>query len=141
MKMVRYNPKNFGAFDGLLDRFFQNEFELNDLPKSFRPQVDIAETEKAFEIEVSVPGINKEDFKIDFNEGKLTISGERKQSEEKDGKNYHTRETRYGSFARSFQLPDSVDEAKIKASYDNGILSLHIPKDEKKTLSRTIKVS
>ncbi|MGI9545009.1 MAG: Hsp20/alpha crystallin family protein [Cyclobacteriaceae bacterium] len=139
--MVRYNPKNFGTFDNLLDRFFHNEFELNHLSKSFRPQVDISETEKAFEIEVSVPGINKEDFKIDFNEGKLTISGERKQTEEKDTKNYHTRETKYGSFARSFQLPDSVDEAKIKASYENGILSLVIPKDEKKSLSRTIKVS
>jgi len=141
MKMVRYNPKNFGTFDSLLDRFFQNDLDWNHLPKSFSPQVDIAETDKAFEIEVSVPGMSKEDFRIDFNDGKLTISGERKQAEEKDSKNYHTRETRYGSFARSFQLPDSVDQAKIKATYDSGILSLFIPKDEKKSLTRSIKVS
>jgi len=141
MKLVRHNPMNFGTFDNLFDRFFQTDQEWNQLPKSFSPQVDISETEKAFEIELAVPGMKKDDFKIDFAEGRLTISGERKQVEEKEGKNYHTKEMRYGNFSRSFYLPDTVDETKINASYDSGILSLVIPKDEKKNLSHTIKVS
>jgi len=88
-----------------------------------------------------VPGVNKEDFKIDLHDSYLTISGERKISEEKKEKNFRSIETQYGSFSRSFSLPENVAADKINAKYNNGILELTIPKDEKKQLKQTIKVN
>ena len=108
---------------------------------TFVPKVDVVETEKAFELFVEVPGMNKEDFNLEVNDNYLTISGERKFSSEKNEKNFHSIETRYGSFSRSFTLPDSVSSDKINAKYNNGILELTIPKDEKKLLKSTIKVN
>jgi HSP20 family protein len=103
--------------------------------------VDIIENEKAFEIHVAVPGMNKEDFKIDFKENLLTVSGERKYTREKDEKRFKSIETQYGSFSRRFSLPENVDAEKIQAKYNNGILELTVPKDEKKALKTTIKVA
>lgn len=146
MNLVRYNPglRNFSnsSFNSILDRFFNDTFDSGfDVEKAaYLPAVDIVETEKSFALEVAAPGMKKEDFQIDFNDGKLTISGERKFEKESKDVNYHTRETRYGSFSRSFYLPENIDESKIKASYEDGILNVTIPKDEKKDLKRTIKV-
>ena len=105
------------------------------------PKVDIIENEKAFELHVAVPGLSKEDFNIELNKNLLTISGERKLSSEKKDTNYHSIETQYGSFSRSFTLPENVDAEKINAKYNNGILELMVPKDEKKVLKNTIKVN
>jgi HSP20 family protein len=85
--------------------------------------------------------MNKEDFKIDLNEKYLTISGERKYKNETKEQNFHSIETQYGSFSRSFTLPENVDSTKIAASYANGILEVNVPKDEKKALKTTIKVN
>jgi HSP20 family protein len=92
-------------------------------------------------VQVAVPGLNKEDFKIEINDNYLTVSGERKFSNEKKEKNFHSIETNYGSFSRSFTLPDNADGSNIAAKYNNGILELVIPKDEKKILKQTIKVA
>jgi HSP20 family protein len=99
------------------------------------------EAEKAFEIHVAVPGMNKEDFKLDLNDSLLTISGERKFTKEKKDNSFHSIETQYGSFSRSFTLPENVDANNISAKYVNGILEITVPKDEKKTLKTTIKVN
>ncbi|MBA4146254.1 MAG: heat-shock protein Hsp20, partial [Cytophaga sp.] len=104
------------------------------------PKVDVIENADSFEIHFAAPGLSKEDFKIELNDNVLKVSGERKFSNEKKEKNYHSIETQYGSFSRSFNLPDNVDGAKINARYNNGILELTIPKDEKKVLKQTIKV-
>jgi HSP20 family protein len=85
--------------------------------------------------------MNKDDFKIDLNDNFLTISGERKLSKEKNEKNFHSIETQYGTFSRSFSLPENVDVNKINAKYENGILAISIPKDEKKVLKTSIKVN
>lgn len=146
MNIVRYNPglRNFSnrSFNSILDRFFNDTFDssLGFKDYNYLPEVDIVETEKTFELELAVPGMKKEDFKLDFNEGKLTISGERKFEKEHKEVNYHTRETRYGAFSRSFYLPDNIDDSKIKAAYEDGILKVVVPKDDKKDLKRTIKV-
>ena len=103
----------------------------------FRP---IAETEKAFEIEVAVPGFDKKDFNIDLNDGLLTISGERKFEKKQSEKNFYSIQTEYGTFKKSFQLPDNIQSDKIEATYENGILSLIIPKDETKKLASKISV-
>jgi len=145
MALVRYNPalRNFStrSFNSILDKFFHDAFEANGNGSGFIPAVDISETDKSFELEVAVPGLRKEDFNISYDDGLLTISGERKFEAESKEVNYHTRETRYGSFSRSFQLPDSVNNSKIAANYQDGILKISLPKDEKKELKKTIKVN
>jgi len=101
----------------------------------------VIEEDKSFDIHVAVPGVNKEDFKIELNDNHLTISGERKQSKEKKDNFYRSFETQYGSFSRSFSLPENVDGSKITAQYTNGILIVSVPKDEKKVLKQSIKVN
>ena len=145
MKLVRYNPvlRNFtpNTFSGMIDRFFEDSFNLNrDVANDFVPRVDVSETEKEFRIAFAVPGMNKKDFKIDYNEGQLTISGERKIENQENGRNFHSIETQYGSFSRTFYLPEIVDHNKINASYKDGILDVVIPKDEKKALKASIEV-
>ncbi|HNP06040.1 MAG TPA: Hsp20/alpha crystallin family protein [Cyclobacteriaceae bacterium] len=142
MSIIRYNPNDFAptSFSNLIDKFFNDSMQRSG-QGTFVPKVDVVETEKAFELFVEVPGMNKEDFNLEVNDNYLTISGERKFSSEKNEKNFHSIETRYGSFSRSFTLPDSVSSDKINAKYNNGILELTIPKDEKKLLKSTIKVN
>jgi len=142
MSIIRYNADDFvpTSFSNLVDRFF-NESLTRSGGSTFVPKVDILEKDNAFELHVAVPGMNKDDFKIDLKDNYLTISGERKVSNEKKDKNFRSIETQYGSFSRSFSLPENVDGTKINAKYNNGILELLIPKDEKKVLAQTIKVN
>ncbi|MBK6265745.1 Hsp20/alpha crystallin family protein [Marivirga sp. S37H4] len=129
------------SFSNFLDRFFNESFvNANKEMESFNPQVDVAEGKKEFELSVAVPGMKKSDFNIDMSDGKITISGERKFENEKDGKNYHSVETKYGAFSRTFYLPDNILEDKVEASYQDGILKVIIPKDEKKELKKTIQI-
>lgn len=146
MSLIRYNSavNDFTptAFSNLIDRFFNDSVARSGGSSySFVPRVDVIEGEKAFEIHVAVPGMNKEDFKIDLNDNYLTISGERKWTNEKKETNFHSIETQYGTFSRTFTLPENVDATKINAKYVNGILEINIPKDEKKVLKSTIKVN
>ena len=145
MSIVRYSTANDfvpTSFSNLIDRFFNDSLSrTGGSSYSFVPKVDILENEKAYEINVAVPGLSKGDFKIDLNDNFLTISGERKFSKEKKENNLHVVETQYGNFSRSFSLPENVDASKISAKYADGILEINVPKDEKKTLKTTIKVS
>ncbi len=142
MSIIRYNANDFvpTTFSHLIDRFF-NDSVTRSGGSSFIPKVDVLETEKAFEIQVAAPGLQKEDFNIELNDNFLTISGERKLTNEKKDQTFHSIETQYGSFSRSFSLPENVDSAKINAKYNNGILELTLPKDEKKALKSTIAVN
>lgn len=143
MSLVRYNtPSEFLPFSALIDRFFDDTLSRSGgAAYSFVPKVDILEREKAFEVHVAVPGMNKDDFKLDLNENRLTISGERKFTKEQGDSKYHMLETQYGAFSRSFVLPETIDSNAISAKYENGILVVTLPKDEKKTLKTTIKVN
>jgi HSP20 family protein len=142
MSIIRYNSNEFipTTFSSLVDKFFNDSLARSG-GSAFIPKVDVAETKDAFEIHLAAPGLNKEDFKIELNDNFLTISGERKFKEEKEERNFLAIETQYGSFSRSFTLPENVDATKINAKYNNGILELTIPKDEKKALKQTIKVN
>jgi HSP20 family protein len=142
MSTIRYNANDFvpTSFSTLIDKFF-NESVARSGGSTFVPRVDVAEKETSFELHIAAPGMNKEDFKIEVNENYLTVSGERKLTNEKKEKNFHSIETQYGTFSRSFSLPENVDASKINASYNNGILELTLPKDEKKALKQTIKVN
>jgi HSP20 family protein len=146
MSIVRYNSalNDFvpTTFSNLIDRFFNESLSRQGGSSySFVPRVDIVENEKSFELHVAVPGMNKDEFKIDLNDSFLTVSGERKFTKEKKENNFHSIETQYGSFSRSFALPENVDATKINAKYENGILEITVPKDEKKILKASIKVN
>ncbi len=143
MTLTKYNTRDYRpvSFNSFLDRFFNDTFDPSLSGGSrFTPQVDILEQDKSFEIQLALPGMNKDDFSIEMNEGMLTVSGERKFENEKKEKNYRTVETHYGSFSRSFHLPKDIKAEKIEAKYDNGILHVTVPKDEKKALKRLISI-
>jgi HSP20 family protein len=94
------------------------------------PAVNISEKAENFHIEVSAPGVKKEDFKVEAENGVLSISCEHKDENKEEGKTYSRREFRYGSFSRSFTLPENVKVEGINARYENGILSIEVPKKE-----------
>ncbi|HEX3443285.1 MAG TPA: Hsp20/alpha crystallin family protein [Chthoniobacterales bacterium] len=103
------------------------------------PLVDITEDEKEYLINVELPEVKKEDVKVAIENGTLTISGERKFEKEEKNKKYHRIERAYGSFVRSFALPEGTDGAKVKAEFKDGILKVHLPKNEE-TKSKSLEV-
>jgi HSP20 family protein len=146
MSIVRYNTvlNDFvpTTFNHLVDRFFNESLgRSGGSAYSFVPKVDIIEDEKAFEIHLALPGMSKEYFKIDLKDNQLTVSGERKFKNGVEEKNYRSVETQYGAFSKIFVLPENVNAERIEAKYNNGILELVVPKDEKKLLKTTIKVA
>ncbi len=140
MDIVRKNSDWFApvTIDKFVDRFFNNHFENDNT--TFNPKVDVAENDKAFEIQLAVPGFKKKDINVGLKDGLLSISGERKFEKKDKEKNFYAVQTQYGTFKKSFQLPDSIEEGKIEASYENGILNVIIPKDENKRLVSKITV-
>ncbi|MBO6794784.1 MAG: Hsp20/alpha crystallin family protein [Balneolaceae bacterium] len=118
------------SFDDLFNEFFSNAPSYKK--DGFMPSVDISETENQFELSVELPGMKKEEIKVDLENGRLTISGERKFENKDNGKNYHRVESRFGTFTRTFHLPDSIDEDSIAAKYADGILNITIDKSEDK---------
>lgn len=145
MSIIRYHSPLRGyaplTFHSILDRFANETLSRNGGSQySFTPRVDIVETDKAYEIQIAVPGIKKEEFTIDVNDRFLTISGERKVWKDRKEANVHVNEIQYGNFSRVFTLPETIDESQITAEYNNGILEVVIPKDEKRIVKRNITV-
>jgi HSP20 family protein len=104
--------------------------------------VDITEDDKEYLIKAELPEIKKEDVKLTVQDNVLAISGERKYEKEEKDKKYHRVERAYGSFLRSFTLPEDADGSKVAAEYKDGILKVHLPKSEKaKPKSIDVKVS
>ena len=95
------------------------------------PTVDIYEEGKEVVVKAEIPGMKKSDISVDIDENRITISGEKKQEKKVDKKDYHRVECSYGSFCRSFRLPDTVNSDKAKASFKDGILEIRIPKSGK----------
>jgi HSP20 family protein len=124
----------------LMDAFLSNG-TLNDdgILSSFAPAVDIAEHSDYYEVTVDIPGVQKDDIKIILEDRTLTISGEKKFENEEKKDAYHRIERHYGRFERSFALPSSTKTEKIDAKYNNGVLTLVVPKKEE-AKQRTIEV-
>ena len=94
------------------------------------PSADISETETAYLIKAEIPGVNREDVSVTVEDGVLTIQGERKAEKEETGKKFHRIERSYGSFVRSFRLPQGVDDTAAKAEFKDGMLNITLPKSE-----------
>ena len=128
------------SFSTMLDRFFQDSVSGRGRVNAFSPQVDAYETEKGYQIEVALPGLKREDIKVDFQQGRLTISGERQFKNERNERRYHIVESSYGSFQRSFELPDTVEPRQIQANFEDGVLHVVVPKDAEKTMRHQIQI-
>jgi HSP20 family protein len=135
-KLVRWSPfREMMSLRDEFDRLLEESFDA--LPSSrwrktdgWGLAVDMSESEDEFVVKASVPGINPGDLEITLVDNVLTIRGERKEEKEVDEERYHLRERRFGVFSRSITLPVKVDEDGIKATCDNGILTVNIPKAE-----------
>ena len=115
------------------DDFFNDKFfnQLNSANcKGNSPAVNISEDDNGYTIELAAPGIARKDFNLEVENDVLTISTEKKESKEESKPNFLRREFDYQTFKRSFQLPETIDQDKIKASHEAGILTLTIPKKE-----------
>ncbi len=143
MLLTRYNHRDLepAIFGNLVDKFFNESYFGTEQKTSFSPKVDVVETDTEFELRFAVPGIDKEQISITVEKGELTVSGDRKKEKEEEGRSYKSIESAYGSFARSFHLPENIDEDKIEGSYKNGILTIKVPKVEPKKVVKQIAIN
>lgn len=147
--MTRWNP--LAEFEDILDRYNRQltgrgaattpaTGDREIMQKTdWAPMVDITENKDAFVIKAELPGIKKEDVKVSVQDGVLTLQGERNYENTEDDDKRHRVERFYGHFSRSFTLPEHVDDENIQASYQDGVLELTLPKQEK-TKPRAIEV-
>ncbi len=150
MALPKIFNNDYSSFPSLLDKFFEgNMMDWNTRnfagSNSTLPAVNVSENEDEYKLDVAAPGMIKNDFKLNYDNGRLTISSERKEEkEEKNGETITRREFSYQSFQRSFSVPENVINAdKITAKYDNGILHVVLPKREevKPKPAKEIKIS
>lgn len=125
--------------DDIFSRFFDAGQTSETPAGDFVPAINVKETEAAFEVSAEVPGLKPEEIKVEYNDGLLTLSGQKKQEREEDKGNYHVVERRFGSFSRSMRLPKEVDVDKLKASHKDGVLVVELPKAIR-SASKTIEV-
>lgn len=128
----------FQAFRGEIDRLFDNFLvgmpALSNLRQTFpaeqilTPALDVKETEKELVVKADLPGIDEKDVNLTINDGVLTLRGEKKSEKKDERENYHLVERSYGSFQRSIRLPESIDEDKVAANFDKGVLTVTLPK-------------
>jgi len=127
-------PAKFSRFENEMEdpveRFFSNGGEEGELMQ-FTPALNLAETDKGFEVSVELPGIKPEEVNVELKEGNLWISGEKTEEKEEKGKTFHRGERRHGEFRRMIRLPSAVKEEKVEAKFENGVLKASIPKSEK----------
>ena len=147
-----YPSTEKGYYDSFLDLqkqmnnlfgdIFDDSSMMSASSGSFVPQFNISETDTAFEVSTELPGMEEKDIDISIENKILSIEGEKHFEEEKDEKNYHLTERRYGSFKRSFALPEGLALDKIEAKFKNGVLTMHLPKtDEGKKKVTKIKIT
>ncbi len=144
------NKKTLSGFPSLSN--WLDDFSMGEFPSLFSsnfntgisvPKVNIKEEADAFIVEMAVPGLKKSDFNISLDNNTLSISAELKENNEQKDEGYTRREFGYSSFKRIFTLPETVEDSKINANYNEGILNIHLPKKEeaKQKPARSIKVS
>jgi HSP20 family protein len=136
MRLVRWRP-NMGMptihdeMERVFDNFFGLDRKRTELERfDWTPRVNVVEHEDRFEITAEIPGMNKEDVQIELHDNLMTIKGEKQYEKEEKESNYHICERSYGTFQRSFALPQNVKDDNIEAEYNNGVLTVNLPKKE-----------
>ncbi len=144
--LMPYNQRRSSSVFDLMDEFVRGmdtpahwplSTEWNKELASFNPMIDIEEKDGVYHITADIPGMKKEDIKVDLSENVLTICGERVREEKGDGKYF---ERSYGKFSRSFSLPKTVNHESVNAKYDNGVLHIDVPQQETKS-AKAIKIN
>ena len=134
MAIIRWDPfRDLMTLREKMNRLFEDAFAARGEEKelvsgTWTPSVDIYETENSLILTAEVPGLDEKDVEIKIEDNTLTLQGERKFEKETKEENYHRIERAYGSFYRSFTLPNYIDQDKIKAEHENGILKITMPK-------------
>lgn len=149
MKLIKRTADPATGFDSMLDHFFNDSFlnwPVNARPGYPRntPAYNIRENEDRWDLELAVPGMNKEDFKIDLENDMLTVSSSKNETREQNTENYKVRQFGYTSFSKSFRLPENmVNEDEIVANYKDGVLHISLPKREevKTNMKREISIA
>lgn len=140
MSLIKRNgdfPSIRSLFTDLMDadRFFDNDTFFRGMRQV--PAVNVSETENEFKVEMAAPGLEKKDFKLEMDNGILTVSAQKEEEKKEEKKNYTRQEFSYSSFSRSFQLPETANADAIDAKYQDGVLHITIAKkEEAKTKAR-----
>lgn len=149
MKLIKKQPTQAASLNNVFDHFFNDDF-LNWPTQTVNkkwgniPPANILEDDDAYKVELAVPGMQKEDFKISLDENTLTVATDKKQEERKENINFSHVEFRSHSFTRTFHLPENrIVEEEIKAVYENGVLSIELPKkaEAKKQAPKMIEIA
>ena len=135
-QMTRYSPTRTvrdlqREVDDIFSRFFDRSSDSGSTSAVWAPKTDLVETDDEFRLHLDVPGMSKEDITINLQNNTLTVSGERRSTRKNEGDDYVRVERSFGNFHRTFTLPNSVDAEGIEARYDNGVLTITVPKTEK----------
>ena len=131
MSLIKWRKPNemFPAFNSMVNDFFRDDDFFDSRFRLMKaPAVNVLETDEAFKLEVAAPGMKKDDFKLEVKNGYLFISSETKFEKEEIEENYTRKEFNFSSFERSFWLPEGILEDKIKATYQDGMLHVNLPK-------------
>ena len=138
--ITRINP--FRELAGFLENFADVNTAADNQQAfgSFVPAVDVYEDEHSLTLKLEVPGLNEDDINVTLENNTLTVSGERKFEKEEKEENFHRIERRYGSFTRTFRLPNTVDSEKVEAGYDKGVLKITLAK-RAEAKPKTIKIA
>lgn len=134
--LIRWNPQRetdvFRPFDQLMDDLWRNWAWpgriQTDTAFDLRPAMDVIENDKSVTVRIDLPGLKPDDVHVEFQDDMLTISGQMGDTVEREGDRYHFRERRYGTFRRSLRLPNAVDGDKADANFEDGVLSIVLPK-------------
>jgi HSP20 family protein len=139
MTIVRWEPlREFSTLQNEMNRLFNTVFDAptpgngGTTLRRWMPAMDLVETAENFVLRADLPGLSEDDVKIEFEDGTLTVSGERKAEHEAKGEGYYRVERAVGSFSRSLTLPQGIDPEAVSASFDRGVLEVSIPKPEER---------
>jgi len=130
-------PSIFSVFERPLLR---DLFDGGEQVVTYSPRVDVVENKENFVVRAELPGMKKDDVKLNLENHVLTLTGEKRHEEKRDEGNFHLRESRYGKFERSFRLTDNIDRGKIAADYKDGVLVITLPKT-KESQSKAIAIN
>ena len=139
MTVVRWEPlREFSTLQNEMNRLFNTVFDAptpgngGSTLRRWMPPMDLVETDDHFVLRADLPGLGEDDVKIEFEDGTLTVSGERKAEHESKNEGYYRVERAFGSFSRSLTLPQGIDPEAVTASFDRGVLEVRIPKPEER---------
>ena len=137
MTVVRWEPlRELGSLQNEMNRLFNTVFDTpqpgGSTMRRWMPAMDLVETDDHFVLRADLPGMKEEDVKIEFEDGTLTVSGERKAEHESKNEGYYRVERAFGTFSRSLTLPQGIDPEAVSASFTDGVLEVRIPKPEER---------